>query len=79
MAEIPVFFELSWSILCTICIRNVFLGCLVCGITNWTLLAAVPMLSSAAGAIANRLCYYVYYEKHLPKSTTVVSVFSDIF
>ncbi|EGU86615.1 hypothetical protein FOQG_19218 [Fusarium oxysporum f. sp. raphani 54005] len=79
MAEILVFFELSWSILCTICIGNVFLGCLVCGITNWTLLAAVPMLSSAAGAIANGLCYYVYYEKHPPKSTAVASVFSDIF
>ncbi|KAK2666710.1 hypothetical protein RAB80_017827 [Fusarium oxysporum f. sp. vasinfectum] len=63
-APVPLFFELSWSILCTICMGNVLLGCLVCGITNWTLLAAVPMFSSAAGAIANGLCYYVYYEKH---------------
>ncbi|KAJ4256064.1 hypothetical protein NW762_009138 [Fusarium torreyae] len=79
MAEIPVFFELSWSILCTICIGNVFLGCLVCGITNWTLLAAVPMLSSAAGAVANGLCYYVYYQKNAPMSTAIASVFSDVF
>ncbi|KAF4959256.1 hypothetical protein FSARC_10772 [Fusarium sarcochroum] len=79
MAEVPVFFELSWSILCTICIGNVFLGCLVCGITSWTLLAAVPMLSSAAGAIANGLCYYVYYKKNAPMSTAIASVFSDVF
>ncbi|KAM0436257.1 hypothetical protein ACHAQK_007831 [Fusarium lateritium] len=79
MAPVPVFFELSWSILCTICIGNVALGCLVCGITSWTLLAAVPMLSSAAGAIANGLCYYVYYEKHSPLSTAIASVFSDVF
>ncbi|QPC59028.1 hypothetical protein HYE67_001259 [Fusarium culmorum] len=62
-APVPVFFELSWSILSTICMGNVLLGCLVCGITNWTLLAAVPMFSSAAGAIANGLS----------------SVFADIF
>ncbi|KAH7190469.1 hypothetical protein RAB80_018030 [Fusarium oxysporum f. sp. vasinfectum] len=79
MAAVPVFFELSWSILCTICIGNVLLGCLVCGITNWTLLAAVPMFSSAAGAIANGLCYYVYYEKHPPMYTAIASVFADIF
>jgi hypothetical protein len=79
MAAVPVFFELSWSILCTICIGNVALGCLVCGITSWTLLAAVPMISSAAGAIANGLCYYVYYEKHPPIYTAIASVFSDVF
>ncbi|RKK56960.1 hypothetical protein BFJ69_g17603 [Fusarium oxysporum] len=79
MAAVPVFFELSWSILCTTCIGNVLLGCLVCGITNWTLLAAVPMSSSAAGAIANGLCYYVYYEKHPPMYTAIASVFADIF
>ncbi|EXK75960.1 hypothetical protein FOQG_19278 [Fusarium oxysporum f. sp. raphani 54005] len=78
-APVPLFFELSWSILCTICMGNVLLGCLVCGITNWTLLAAVPMFSSAAGAIANGLCYYVYYEKHPATMTAVASVFSDIF
>ncbi|KAH7185113.1 uncharacterized protein B0J16DRAFT_414502 [Fusarium flagelliforme] len=76
---VPVFFELSWSILFTICMGNVFLGCLVCGITSWTLLAAVPMFSSAAGAIANGLCYYVYYQQHPPIFTVIASVFADIF
>ncbi|KAF5026596.1 hypothetical protein F66182_1322 [Fusarium sp. NRRL 66182] len=79
MATVVAFFELSWSILCTICLTNVFLGCLVCGITNWTPLAAVPMVSSAAGAIANGLCYYVYYQHHSPLQTAVGSVFSDVF
>ncbi|WXC59690.1 hypothetical protein SNK03_005550 [Fusarium graminearum] len=78
-APVPVFFELSWSILSTICMGNVLLGCLVCGITNWTLLAAVPMFSSAAGAIANGLCYVVYYQKHPPMVTAIASVFADIF
>ncbi|KAK2681998.1 hypothetical protein RAB80_003791 [Fusarium oxysporum f. sp. vasinfectum] len=78
MAEVPVFFELSWSILCTICFANVFLGALVCGITSWTLLAAVPMISSGAGAIANGLCYYVYYEKRAKITTVVLSVFGDV-
>ncbi|KAF4442814.1 hypothetical protein F53441_11642 [Fusarium austroafricanum] len=78
-APVPVFFELSWSILFTICMGNVLLGCLVCGITNWTLLAAVPMISSAAGAIANGLCYYVYYEKNPAMPTAIASVFADTF
>lgn len=78
-AAVPVFFELSWSILMTICMGNVLLGCLVCGITNWTLLAAVPMFSSAAGAIANGLCYYVYYQKHPAMMLAIASVFADIF
>ncbi|KAL7756778.1 hypothetical protein ACKLNR_013771 [Fusarium oxysporum f. sp. zingiberi] len=78
-AAVPVFFELSWSILMTICMGNVLLGCLVCGITNWTLLAAVPMLSSAAGAVANGLCYYVYYQKHPAIMLAIASVFADIF
>ncbi|KAM5371742.1 hypothetical protein ACJZ2D_007807 [Fusarium nematophilum] len=74
-----VFFEVSWSILSTICLTNVLFGCLVCGITSWTPIAAVPIISSAAGAIANGLCYYIYYGSHPDLSRAVASVFGDIF
>lgn len=75
----PVFFELSWSILTTICMGNVLFGCLVCGITSWTALAAVPILSSAAGAVADGLCYYVNYGTHPKTSVAVASAFADVF
>ncbi|KAH6980708.1 hypothetical protein BKA56DRAFT_486363 [Ilyonectria sp. MPI-CAGE-AT-0026] len=74
-----VFFELSWSILCTICIGNVFFGLLVCSITNFTPLAAVPILSSAAGAVANGLCFYSNYGVHPDINRAVSSVFADMF
>ncbi|KAM5351214.1 hypothetical protein ACJ41O_003937 [Fusarium nematophilum] len=74
----PVFFEVSWSILSTICITNVMFGFLVCGITSFTPLAAVPIITSAAGALANGLCYYTYYESHSRSSRAATSVFGDV-
>ncbi|KAH7145397.1 hypothetical protein B0J13DRAFT_321893 [Dactylonectria estremocensis] len=74
-----VFFELSWSILSTICMANVLFGLLVCSITSFTPLAAVPILSSAAGAIADGLCFYSNYGTHPDINRAVSSVFADIF
>ncbi|KAF7556051.1 hypothetical protein G7Z17_g1742 [Cylindrodendrum hubeiense] len=74
-----VFFELSWSILSTICMANVLFGFLVCSITSFTPLAAVPMISSAAGAIADGLCFYSNYGTRPDMNRAVSSVFADIF
>ncbi|KAJ3528439.1 hypothetical protein NM208_g10195 [Fusarium decemcellulare] len=75
----PVFFELSWSILSTICMCNVLFGFLVCGITSFTPLAAVVMISSAAGAIADGVCFYANYGDHPDMNKAIASVFCDIF
>lgn len=58
---------------------NVLFGCLVCSITNWTPLAAVPILSSAAGAVANGLCYYVNYGNNPLQGRIIASVLTDLF
>ncbi|KAF5024524.1 hypothetical protein F66182_3464 [Fusarium sp. NRRL 66182] len=73
------YFEVCWSIFSTICLVNVLLGILVCEITTFTWLAAVPIFSSAAGAIANGLCYYVYYRTNPVINEVVAAVFSDFF
>ncbi|SPJ76038.1 uncharacterized protein FTOL_05769 [Fusarium torulosum] len=73
------YFEVCWSIFSTICLVNVVFGILVCEITTFTVLAAVPIFSSAAGAIANGLCYYVYYIENPVVNEVVAAVFSDFF
>jgi hypothetical protein len=79
MPQDPLFFELSWSILSTIGAGNVFFGLLVISVTNLTPIAAVPIVTSAAGAIANGLCFYAFYQPSQPAtSRAVASGFSDI-
>lgn len=79
MAEVPVYFELSWSILSTIGLVNVLFGILIVNITNFSLLAAVPIVTSAAGAVANGLCYYAFYLTGPPAANqAVASSFADI-
>ncbi|KAF4978177.1 hypothetical protein FZEAL_5422 [Fusarium zealandicum] len=73
------YFEVCWSIFSTICLVNCLFGLLVCEITSYSVLAVVPILSSAAGAIANGLCYYVYYQSHPTVNKVVGAVFSDVF
>ncbi|KAM6516762.1 hypothetical protein FALCPG4_014935 [Fusarium falciforme] len=75
----PVYFELSWSILSTIGIANMLFGFLVCSITKFSQIAAVPIITSAAGAIANGLCYYAFYAEGNPtKGKAVASAFADL-
>ncbi|KAH6879400.1 hypothetical protein B0T10DRAFT_496419, partial [Thelonectria olida] len=74
-----VYFEVSRSILSTICVGSIVFGCLVCGITTFAPPGAVPIISSAAGAVANRLCYYIYYQPHPPLNRAIASVFGDCF
>jgi hypothetical protein len=76
----PLYFELSWSILSTIGIGNVLFGFLVCSITNFSQISAVPLITSAAAAIANGLCYYAFYAEGNPvKGKAVASAFADLF
>ncbi|KAF9878167.1 hypothetical protein CkaCkLH20_04205 [Colletotrichum karsti] len=77
---LPVYFELSWSILSTIGAANVLFGLLIVGITTFSQITVVPIISSAAGAIANGLCYYAYYDEgYSLRSKAAASVFGDLF
>lgn len=73
------YFELSWSILSTIGIGNTLFGILVGGITTFSPICFVPIVTSASGAIANGLCYYAFYDERNPvMNRAVASVFADI-
>ncbi|WQF80979.1 hypothetical protein CDEST_05993 [Colletotrichum destructivum] len=77
---IPVYFELSWSILSTIGATNVLFGLLIIGITSFSQIIVVPIVSSAAGAIANGLCYYAYYdESYSLQQKAAASAVGDAF
>lgn len=77
---LPVYFELSWSILSTIGAANVVFGLLIVGITTFSQITIVPIISSAAGAIANGLVYYAYYdETYSLKQKAAASAFGDLF
>lgn len=79
MVPDPVYFELSWSILSTIGVANVFFGLLVVSVTSSSPVAAVPIVTSAAGAVANGLCYYAFYLTSVPLvNQAVASAFADI-
>ncbi|KAK2041029.1 hypothetical protein LZ31DRAFT_603058 [Colletotrichum somersetense] len=76
----PVYFELSWSILSTIGAANVLFGLLVIGITSFSQITIVPIVSSAAGSVANGLCFYAFYDqKYSLKNKAAASAFGDVF
>lgn len=52
-AAVPAYFEESWAILSSIDLVNVLLGLMIIGITTLSPLALVPIITSAAGSIAN--------------------------
>ncbi|KAF5022460.1 hypothetical protein F66182_5496 [Fusarium sp. NRRL 66182] len=75
----PVYYELSWSILSTIGIANAFFGFMVAGITSFGPVSIVPIITSVAGAIANGLCYYAFYDhENSITSRAIASVFADV-
>ncbi|KAK2058436.1 hypothetical protein LY76DRAFT_654974 [Colletotrichum caudatum] len=76
----PVYFELSWSILSTIGAANVLFGLLVIGITSFSQITVVPIVSSAAGSLANGLCFYAFYDQNYSlKNKAAASAFGDVF
>ncbi|KAH7317065.1 hypothetical protein B0I35DRAFT_504414 [Stachybotrys elegans] len=74
----PVYYELSWAILSTIGITNVFFGISVAGIVAFPLVALVPVVVSAACAVANGLCYYAFYTDSPVVNRAVASSFADL-
>lgn len=75
----PIYFEQCWSILSSIGIGNVLFGGTVLGITGVSASTLIPIVVSAAGAVANGLCYHVYYASPpastpTDSSTTTASV-----
>lgn len=74
----PVYFEESWAILSSIGIMNVMFGIMVMGIINPSPIAFVPIIVSAAGAIANGLCYYAFYANYSTEPSVVAGAFADI-
>ncbi|PNP79365.1 hypothetical protein FNYG_07441 [Fusarium nygamai] len=70
-----VYYESSWSILSTIGLVNFFFAWIVIGITRLSWLSAIPAIVSAAGAVANGLCYYAWYmNSGKPKTATAYAV-----
>ncbi|KAH8661112.1 hypothetical protein BGZ61DRAFT_499586 [Ilyonectria robusta] len=76
---IPAYFELSWAILSTIGLNNVLVGLMVAGITGgFSVVVLVPIVVSAACALANGLCYYAFYADYPAVNTAVASAFADL-
>lgn len=75
---LPAYFELSWSILSTIGLINVFFGFMVLGIVGQCLIVTVPIVVSAAGALANGLCYVAFYTNYGVPWRITASVLADI-
>lgn len=73
------YFELSWAILSTIGLANVVHGFVVIGIIGWSRIVFVPITVSAAGALANGLCYYAFYSNHALEGKLAASAFGDFF
>ncbi|KFA81648.1 hypothetical protein S40288_09175 [Stachybotrys chartarum IBT 40288] len=77
-SSIPAYYELSWAILSTIGLANVFFGATVAGIAGFPRVALVPIIVSAACAIANGMCYYAFYTDYPIVNTAVASAFADL-
>lgn len=76
---IPVYFEGSWSILSSIGLLNLLYGLMVMGITSVSPISTVPVVVSAAGAVANGLCYYAFYADYGKIATLSAAGFADVF
>lgn len=75
---VPVYFELSWSILSSIGLLNTLFGVLVVGITSLSPISIVPIIVSIACAIANGMCYYAFYADYPQIPTVVAGAFADV-
>ncbi|KAJ6436580.1 Sugar transporter STL1 [Purpureocillium lavendulum] len=73
------YFQRSWAILSTMGLVNFLLGFMVLGITGRCRIAAVPMVVSAAGALANGLCVVAFIDPHPFYASMTALVFCDIF
>ena len=79
LKPIPVYYEVSWSILSTIGIANTLFGLVIVAITSLTPVVVVPIVCSMACALANGLCYYAFYTYNPLVNRAVACVFADFF
>lgn len=77
-ATLPTYFEYSWAILSSIGVANVLFGLTVIGITTLSQISLLPVIVSAAGAVANGLCYCAFYADYPKTPTAVASALADI-
>ncbi|KLU90843.1 hypothetical protein MAPG_09368 [Magnaporthiopsis poae ATCC 64411] len=75
---IQTYYELSWAILSTIGLTNVLFGLVIVSITSVSPATLVPILVSAAGAVANGLCYAAYYHTYDPTPAAVAAGLADV-
>ncbi|KAK6540419.1 hypothetical protein TWF694_009217 [Orbilia ellipsospora] len=73
------YFELSWSILSTIGLVTFFISLMVMGIVKFSRFSMIPLIVSAACAIANGLCYYAFYSDYQRNSRAIAAGFADVF
>jgi hypothetical protein len=78
MADVPLYFEGSWSILSSIGLINAMLGLTVVGITGFSPISLVPIIVSIAGSIANGLCFYAYYADYNRTATLIAAISADL-
>lgn len=72
------YFELGWAILSSIGLVNVLCGLMVRGIIGPSQVILVPIVVSAAGAIANGLCYAAFYTTYPLYGRLAAGVIADI-
>jgi hypothetical protein len=77
-AAVPVYFEESWAIISSVGLVNVLFGFLIVGMTALSPITLVPIICSAAAAIANGLCYYAFYADYPVHSRVAAAVFADL-
>jgi hypothetical protein len=58
---------------------NVLIGIVVVGITSLSPIALVPIVVSAANAIADGLCYFAFYANYPTTPTAIAAGFADVF
>ncbi|KAJ3535406.1 hypothetical protein NM208_g7142 [Fusarium decemcellulare] len=73
-----VYFDSNWAILSTIGLITMLFSVLILGITKLSYLSVVPLVVSAAGAIANGLSYYGQYENTQPTTSAAVWAVADV-
>ncbi|KAF4987137.1 hypothetical protein FDECE_15581 [Fusarium decemcellulare] len=73
-----VYFDSNWATLSTIGLITMLFSVLILGITKLSYLSIVPLVVSAAGAIANGLSYYGQYENTQPTTSAVVWAVADV-
>ncbi|KAE8377731.1 hypothetical protein BDV26DRAFT_304816 [Aspergillus bertholletiae] len=77
--EIASYYELSWSILSSIGLFTTLLSIWTMLITRPSPLSFIPVIVSAAGAVANGLCYFSFYTSYPTGNRAAASAIADIF